>query len=232
MPLQNPEGYCAIHARQRGSCHHWVELLAVFLLWRLAWLLHVPWKLLSEEAFRSVPDKELGGPGSEVYGVFSNRDLPSTSWGQPEVKAQAVICWSFNANLVIQRLETTLTLFSPTLFSTLLALPVIQLITFNDFRLVGSISQCLLCQMQRDLLACYISHSNHHTVRNKHYTRSSWEIFHQARYDGCGIPNIQLIQILILESKIGRRVTQSWLPSKHCTAKVNFAEQMAFQKSR
>lgn len=47
------------------------------------------------------------------------------AWGQPGVKAEAVICWSFNANLVIEILETTLTLFSPALFSTLLALSVI-----------------------------------------------------------------------------------------------------------
>lgn len=32
----------------------------------------------------------VSGPGAEVYTVFSNRDLPSTSWGQPGVIA--IVC--------------------------------------------------------------------------------------------------------------------------------------------
>lgn len=62
----------------------------------------------------------------------------------------------------------------------------------------------------------------------------SWGIFHWARYDSYGILNTQLIQILILENKIGRiTVTQGWLPP-NITQQESTSQTMkeVFQKSK
>lgn len=53
-----------------------------------AWCLLV----LREEAFRSVPAQLPLGPGSKVHGVFSNRNLSSTSGGVGGTKAKAIGC--------------------------------------------------------------------------------------------------------------------------------------------
>ena len=45
---------------------------------------------LQEEAFRKVPAQGSLGSVSEVHGVFSNRDVPSISRGQPSTTA--IVC--------------------------------------------------------------------------------------------------------------------------------------------
>jgi hypothetical protein len=43
-------------------------LLVVFFLWKLAWCLLMPWKLiLKKEAFREIPAQETLGPESKVF---------------------------------------------------------------------------------------------------------------------------------------------------------------------
>ena len=61
--------------------HGWVGLLFLAFLWKLAWHLLVPEKVVfREEAFRSVPAQGPLGPVSEVQGAFSNRDITPISW--------------------------------------------------------------------------------------------------------------------------------------------------------
>lgn len=60
--------------------HNWVGLLVASLLWKHTWDLLVPQEIvLREEAFKSVAAWEPVVPVSEVYGFFSNRDLPPNS---------------------------------------------------------------------------------------------------------------------------------------------------------
>lgn len=40
------------------------------------------------------PDQETLGPVPEIYVLFSNKDLPFTSWGQPTTTAQAGNVWA------------------------------------------------------------------------------------------------------------------------------------------
>jgi hypothetical protein len=54
---------------------------------------------LREETFRLVPAQESQEPlgsVSEVHGVFSNRELPSTSGGQPRAITIAYNVWGFS----------------------------------------------------------------------------------------------------------------------------------------
>lgn len=59
-------------------CHSWVRLLVASFLWKLAWSLLLPWKLvLREEAHRSSSGASC--PVSEVHGVlwtFTSVELP------------------------------------------------------------------------------------------------------------------------------------------------------------
>lgn len=59
------------------------ETVSCPLLWKLAWYLLV----LREGAFRSIPAQDPLGSVSEVYGIFSNRSLPSTSAKQQKETA-------------------------------------------------------------------------------------------------------------------------------------------------
>lgn len=89
--LLHPSGYCAMlfivvvhkHHSRRG-------LLVDSLVWLIVWCVQVPWKsVLREETFRSVQAQRSLGPASEIHTVFSNKDLTSTSMGQPRATAQA-----------------------------------------------------------------------------------------------------------------------------------------------
>lgn len=78
----------------------------IFLVWKLTrHFLVLGMLVLREEAFRSVPAQEPLGLVSEVHGVISNRDLPSTSGRQlrslldnPDQQLKGVSyawCWEF-----------------------------------------------------------------------------------------------------------------------------------------
>lgn len=83
VPLLTPYGYRSILDIDVVDRHYsLVGLLVAFLLCKFAWCILVPGILVpGEGVFRSVLAQELPGPVSEIDGVFSYRDLPSTSFG-------------------------------------------------------------------------------------------------------------------------------------------------------
>lgn len=93
-------------------CHSWVVLLIDSLLWMAAWHFLVPRKLSpQEEGFQISSSSRTLGPGSrsKLPDIFSNRDLSSTSEGQPGATAiyshmpllLSPKCWERRAPLLL-----------------------------------------------------------------------------------------------------------------------------------
>lgn len=70
----------------------WVELLVASFHWKFVW-----WCLVSQgQLFRLVTSSELLNPLSEVYDVFSNRELLSTPCQQPsDIAVACNVCEDF-----------------------------------------------------------------------------------------------------------------------------------------